>query len=135
VYVAHSGLFAVFSEVEVGILKLDVSAAVVLAVLTVVLVFGVQQSARLNIILVGCTVSVMLLVTVSGFIYADITNWQPFLPFGVQGAFSGASIVFFSFIGFDAVTTLAEEMQHPQKVHTALLSLHCIEVMHRRTYL
>jgi APA family basic amino acid/polyamine antiporter len=59
-----------------------------------------------------------LLVDFAGLTYAKSSNWSPFLPYGIHGIFGGASLVFFSYIGFDAVTTVAEEMKSPQKVTT-----------------
>jgi APA family basic amino acid/polyamine antiporter len=101
-----------FGTLHVGF---NLPAALVVAALTVVLVRGVKESARLNAALV-----VLKLVLVVGFValgaaYVEPAHWHPFAPHGFRGVWAGASIAFFSYIGFDAVSTLAEETRNPQK--------------------
>ena len=93
----------------------NLPAGVIIAVLTVLLVLGVQESARVNTAMV-----LLKLVTVVGFVavgafYVVPTNWQPFAPNGLRGILSGASLIFFAYIGFDAVSTTAEEADNPQR--------------------
>jgi basic amino acid/polyamine antiporter, APA family len=93
----------------------NLPAALVVAALTVVLVRGVRESARLNAALV-----VLKLVLVAGFValgaaYVEPAHWHPFAPHGFRGVWAGAAIAFFSYIGFDAVSTLAEETKNPQR--------------------
>jgi len=81
--------------------------------LTYLLILGTKESAKLNKILVfvklGCVGLFLFLATP----HIDPLNWQPFLPFGLSGVASGAAIVFFAYIGFDAVSTAAEECKNP----------------------
>jgi basic amino acid/polyamine antiporter, APA family len=93
----------------------NLPAGFIIAVLTVLLVLGVQESARVNTAMV-----LLKLVTVVGFVavgafYVAPPNWQPFAPNGLRGVLSGASLIFFAYIGFDAVSTTAEEAENPQK--------------------
>src|SRR5262249_2142271 len=94
---------------------LNLPAGLIIAVLTVLLVLGIQESARVNTAMV-----VLKLVMVVGFIlvgafYVTPANWTPFAPNGVTGVLSGASLIFFAYIGFDAVSTTAEEAKNPQR--------------------
>jgi APA family basic amino acid/polyamine antiporter len=93
----------------------NLPAALVVAALTLVLVRGVRGSARLNAGMV-----LLKLVLVLGFVgvgaaYVEPANWHPFAPHGFRGVWTGASLAFFSYIGFDAVSTLAEETRNPQR--------------------
>ena len=93
----------------------NLPAFLIVALLTVLLVVGIKESARLNAGMV-----VLKLVLVVGFIavgalYVIPANWQPFAPNGFTGVMSGASIIFFAYIGFDAVSTTAEEAKNPQR--------------------
>ncbi|MBV7274256.1 amino acid permease [Clostridiaceae bacterium UIB06] len=96
-----------------GIVNLP--AVLILALITGILVIGVQQSARLNNIIVGIKVAVVLLFIVLGVGHVNVANWTPFMPYGWSGVLSGASVIFFAYIGFDAVSTAAEEVKNPQK--------------------
>ena len=94
---------------------LNLPAGLVVAVLTVLLVLGIQESARVNTAMV-----ILKLVMVVGFIgvgafYIRPEHWTPFAPNGLHGILSGASLIFFAYIGFDAVSTTAEEAQNPQR--------------------
>jgi APA family basic amino acid/polyamine antiporter len=88
---------------------------VVLALLAVPLLRGVRMSARATTILVGITLAVLALVVVVGATEFDPDNWSPYLPFGWDGVLAGASLVFFAFIGFDIVATMAEETRDPAR--------------------
>lgn len=93
----------------------NLPSALLVLILSVVLIRGTKQSARLNFILV-----LVVLATIAAFIciavpHVDATNFNPFLPFGVNGVMSGAAVVFFSFMGFDAVATSAEECKNPAR--------------------
>ena len=96
---------------------LNLLAFSVTAMLTVLLVWGVRESARFNAAMVAVKVAVLALFV--GAIMALVpseeiaTNWTPFFPQGVQGTLAGAAIVFFAFIGFDTVSTVAEETRDP----------------------
>ncbi|HEY2730864.1 MAG TPA: amino acid permease [Polyangia bacterium] len=93
----------------------NLPALLVVAALTLVLVRGVRESARLNAGMV-----LLKLVLVLGFVgvgaaYVEPAHWHPFAPHGFRGVWTGASLAFFSYIGFDAVSTLAEETRVPQR--------------------
>jgi APA family basic amino acid/polyamine antiporter len=79
------------------------------------LVYGVRESARANTAIVITKVAVVVFVIAFGSSMVNPGNWHPFLPNGVGGMMSGAAIVFFAFIGFDAVSTTAEETRNPQR--------------------
>jgi APA family basic amino acid/polyamine antiporter len=94
---------------------LNLPAGLIIAVLTVLLVIGIQESARVNTAMV-----VLKLLMVVGFIavgtfYVTPDHWTPFAPNGLHGILSGASLIFFAYIGFDAVSTTAEEARNPQR--------------------
>src|SRR5690606_8891400 len=104
-----------------GIINLP--AVVLVLFMTMLLVVGIKESARFNNIIVFVKVTVLLLVIIFGFQYVESSNWTPFIPentgtfgeFGWSGIIRAAGVVFFAFIGFDAITTAAQEVKNPQK--------------------
>jgi APA family basic amino acid/polyamine antiporter len=82
---------------------------------TVVLVIGIRESASFNAAMVVLKLVVVLFVIVVGSAYVRPQNWHPFLPYGWGGVMRGASYVFFAYIGFDSVSTHAEEARNPQR--------------------
>lgn len=96
-----------------GIINLP--AIFILAIIAGLLLLGAKESAKLNNILVAIKLGVVLLFIVLGVSHIEPSNWHPFMPYGWDGVFSGAAIVFFAYIGFDAVATAAEEVKNPQK--------------------
>ncbi|MGL5694871.1 MAG: amino acid permease [Peptostreptococcaceae bacterium] len=96
-----------------GIINLP--AIIILAVIAGLLLLGAKESVKLNNILVIVKIAVVLLFIFLGFKHVEPSNWEPFMPYGWSGVFSGAAIVFFAYIGFDAVSTAAEEVKNPQK--------------------
>ena len=93
----------------------NLPAFLIMMVLTFLLSLGVRESARLNNIMVLIKTGVVLLFIFVGVNYVKPDNWQPFMPFGMGGVMSAAALVFFAFIGFDAVTSAAEEVKNPSK--------------------
>lgn len=98
--------------------------ALLIVILTsLLLIRGVDKSAKVNAVLVAIKVAVVLLFIVIGFGYIDQANYEPFIPkntgvfgeFGWSGIFRAAGIVFFAYIGFDAVSTTAQEVKNPQR--------------------
>jgi APA family basic amino acid/polyamine antiporter len=87
----------------------------IVAVITIVLVWGIRESARFNAIMVGIKILVLSFFMFVGFTYVQPSNWVPFAPNGWVGISAGAAIVFFAYIGFDAVSTVAEETKNPQR--------------------
>jgi APA family basic amino acid/polyamine antiporter len=93
----------------------NLPAVAVTALITWVLVIGVKESARANNIMVGIKLLIMGLFLVVGFRFVQPANWQPFWEGGWAGVQAGAAIIFFAYIGFDAVTTVAEETRDPKR--------------------
>jgi basic amino acid/polyamine antiporter, APA family len=96
-------------------IALNLPAVLIVAAVTILLIYGIRESARTNTAIVVTKVAVVVFVIAFGAFIVHPTNWQPFLPNGVGGMMSGAAIVFFAFIGFDAVSTTAEETKNPQR--------------------
>lgn len=114
---------------------LDLPAIVITLILTVILVKGIRESASLNATMVGIKLVIVLFVIAVGAFYVNPANWHPFAPFGYTGIsffgktlmgqtdaggqplgmLAGAAIIFFAYIGFDSVSTHAEEARHPHK--------------------
>jgi APA family basic amino acid/polyamine antiporter len=88
---------------------------VVVGLITWVLVIGVRESASVNNAMVVIKLAVLALFVGVGALYLDPRNWAPFAPNGWRGIHQGAAIVFFAYIGFDAVSTAAEETKDPQR--------------------
>jgi APA family basic amino acid/polyamine antiporter len=88
---------------------------VIVALVTWVLVIGIRESAWLNNAMVVLKLAVLALFVGVGALYLDPRNWTPFAPHGWRGIHQGAAIVFFAYIGFDAVSTAAEETKDPQR--------------------
>ena len=119
----------------------DLLAFMLVAVLTVIVSIGIKESMRVNLVLVGIKVFIVLFVIVAGIGYIKSANYTPFIPpaehtkavsgltapliqvlfgltpstYGILGIVSGASLVFFAYIGFDVVATTAEEAKNPQR--------------------
>jgi APA family basic amino acid/polyamine antiporter len=93
----------------------NLPALLIVAAVTVLLIYGIRESARTNTAIVITKVAVVVFVIAFGAFMVHPTNWHPFLPNGFGGMMSGAAIVFFAFIGFDAVSTTAEETKNPQR--------------------
>ena len=102
---------------------LNVPAIFLIAVLTTLLVVGIKESARFNNVIVVVKVAIVLLVIGFGFMFVNSDNWTPFIPpntgefgqFGWSGIVRGAGVIFFAYIGFDAVSTAAQEAKNPQR--------------------
>ncbi|HTY14634.1 MAG TPA: amino acid permease [Methanoregulaceae archaeon] len=93
----------------------NLPAMVIIALITVLLVIGVKESARINNVIVAIKVGIVLLFLYLGFSHINPVNWANFTPFGWSGVITGAAIVFFAYIGFDAVSTAGEEVKNPQR--------------------
>jgi APA family basic amino acid/polyamine antiporter len=102
---------------------LNVPAIFIIAVITTILVIGIKESANVNNFIVVIKVGVVLLFVAIGVAYVNPENWRPFIPentgtygqFGLSGVLRGAGVIFFAYIGFDAVSTAAQEAKNPQK--------------------
>ncbi|MSV34628.1 MAG: amino acid permease [Bryobacterales bacterium] len=97
----------------------NLPAFVIALVITAVLVIGIRESARFNSVIVVIKVSVVLFVIALGLRYVNFANWgsdwNSFAPFGFSGVGAGAAYIFFAYIGFDAVSTTAQEAKNPQR--------------------
>jgi APA family basic amino acid/polyamine antiporter len=90
-------------------------AFLIVMLLTVVLVRGIRESAETNNIMVLLKIAAILIFIAAGAHFVQPSNWHPFAPNGWSGILTGGSIIFFTYIGFDSVSTAAEECRHPQR--------------------
>src|SRR5881409_3808235 len=101
----------------------NLPAVIIIAIVTTLLVIGIKESANVNNVIVFIKVAVVLLFIVAAAHAVNPANWHPFIPtntgdrgaFGWTGVMAGAGLVFFAYIGFDAVSTAAQEAKNPQK--------------------
>jgi APA family basic amino acid/polyamine antiporter len=91
----------------------NLPAVMIVTVLTVILVIGIKESAWFNNVMVLIKLAVLGLFVVTGLFYVRPENYTPFAPGGWKGIMAGAAIIFFAYIGFDAVSTAAEEARNP----------------------
>ena len=102
---------------------MNVPAVALILLMTVLLVIGIKESARFNNVIVYIKIAIVVLVIGFGFLHVTKANWHPFVPpntggfgnFGWSGVIRAAGVVFFAYIGFDAVSTAAQEAKNPQK--------------------
>ncbi len=93
----------------------DLPAVLITMLITYILYVGIRESARINNIIVLVKIAVILLFVFLGVSHVNISNLNPFAPFGWKGIMAGAAIIFFAYIGFDAVSTAAEETKNPKR--------------------
>ena len=102
---------------------INLPAMLLIGLMTTLLVIGIKESARFNNFIVIVKVTIVFLVIGFGFMYVNQSNWHPFIPentgeyghYGWSGIVRGAAVVFFAYIGFDAVSTAAQEAKNPQR--------------------
>lgn len=106
---------------------INLPAVAIIAIVAGVLVLGVSESARVNTAIVLLKVGVVGLVIVFGLLHADPANWTPFIPpvqtdpvtgasrYGLDGVMVAAAVIFFAYLGFDSVSTAAQEVRNPQR--------------------
>ena len=95
--------------------SVNLPAIIMIAITTAILVKGTKDSAKMAGIMVAVKLGVIALFVITGAFYIKPENWTPFAPNGFEGVFMGAFIIFFAYIGFDALATAAEECKNPQK--------------------
>jgi basic amino acid/polyamine antiporter, APA family len=101
----------------------NLPAVLIVLLATTILVIGIRESAKVNNLIVILKLAVVVLFVIFGFQYVNPDNWKPFIPpntgtfgeFGWSGIFRGAGLIFFAYIGFDAVSTAAQEAKNPQR--------------------
>src|SRR5574341_1527899 len=94
---------------------INLPAMIIVLLIMVLLVVGIRESARFNAAMVAIKIAAVLFFLVAGVWYVAPENWTPLMPYGWSGVMTGAAVVFFAYIGFDAVSTTAEEAQNPRR--------------------
>src|SRR5436190_19189762 len=94
---------------------INLPAVLIVLLIMVLLVIGVRESARANAVMVAIKGVVVLFFIAAGARYVHTDNWVPYQPYGWSGVMAAAAVVFFAYIGFDAVSTTAEEAKNPQR--------------------
>jgi amino acid transporter len=93
----------------------DLPALLIIFLITYLVYRGIKESKRASNLMVLIKLLIILLDLIVGVFYVDVQNWNPFSPNGLGGVFKGVSAVFFAYIGFDAISTTAEECENPKK--------------------
>jgi APA family basic amino acid/polyamine antiporter len=120
---AAPGTAVVLADGSAATAILNLPAILVALAATMLLVIGIQESARVNAAIVVVKVMVVVLIIAIGGMFVTAEYWQPFIPpstgsfgeFGWSGVLRGAGVIFFAYIGFDAVSTAAQEAKNPQR--------------------
>jgi APA family basic amino acid/polyamine antiporter len=118
-------------------LIMNVPALVIVSIITYIVYIGIKESKKANNAMVMIKLAIILLVIIAGAFYVNPGNWSNFMPNGFSGVMSGVSAVFFAYIGFDAISTTAEECENPQRdlpramFNTLIIctALYCVLVM------
>lgn len=116
-FIATEGYQAVANAPSVGGLSIifDMPAVVINLLITFLVFVGTKESKNFSNLMVYIKLVIVALIIVVGAFYIDVDNWTPFMPNGFSGVMAAVSGVFFAYIGFDAVSTLAEESKDPQR--------------------
>jgi len=93
----------------------DLPALGIVAFITYFVYIGIQESKKASNLMVALKIFVVIMVILIGAFYVNLENWKPFFPNGITGVLKGVSAVFFAYIGFDALSTAAEECKNPQR--------------------
>lgn len=108
----HTQIPYLFDTIPVSI---NIPAIIIVLLISVILVKGIRESTRWASVMVAINMSVIATFIIAGMFYVKPDNWTPFAPNGFEGVFMGAFIIFFAYIGFDAISTTAEETKNPQR--------------------
>eukprot|EP00261_Vitis_vinifera_P027550 XP_010661384.1 PREDICTED: cationic amino acid transporter 9, chloroplastic isoform X2 [Vitis vinifera] len=109
-WIGHGG-----EEFLGGALSINILAPILLVLLTIILCRGVGESSAVNCFMTVTKVVIVLFVIIVGAFKVDVSNWSPFAPNGFEAILTGATVVFFAYVGFDAVANSAEESKRPQR--------------------
>jgi amino acid transporter len=114
---AKTGYDAIVNAPVIGGIKLilNIPAFIIVLLITALAYVGIKESKKTTNYMVIFKIAVIIFVIVMGFFYVDTKNWDPFLPNGFTGVLAGVSAVFYAYIGFDAISTTAEECKNPQR--------------------
>ena len=96
-------------------IAINLPAIAIVLILTILLIKGVKESTKVATIMVGVNLFIILSFVIVGAFYVKPDNWIPFTPNGLEGIFTGAFVIFFAYVGFDAISTAAEETKNPQR--------------------
>jgi APA family basic amino acid/polyamine antiporter len=94
---------------------IDLPAVLIIVLITALLCYGMQESAKINNLMVGIKICIIILFVGLGVTHINVANYKPFNPYGLKGIFAGTATIFFSYIGFDAISTAAEEAENPKR--------------------
>ena len=113
----YEGYMAWQTAPHIGPLRFiaDIPALLIVVIITVIVFIGIKESKTVNNIMVAIKLLVVFAVIVIGSFYINPDNWNPFAPEGISGVLKGVSAVFFAYIGFDAISTTAEECKNPSR--------------------
>ncbi len=112
---AAPGTQVILADGSVAPALFNLPAMLIVLAIMVLLVVGVRESARFNAVMVTVKLAAVLFFIIVGVGYVNPGNWAPFAPYGWSGIMTGAAVVFFAYIGFDAVSTTAEEAKNPSR--------------------
>ena len=114
---AKTGYDAIMNAPDIAGIKfiINIPAFVIVMLITALAYVGIKESKKTTNYMVIFKIAVIIFVIVMGFFYVDANNWDPFLPNGFTGVLAGVSAVFYAYIGFDAISTTAEECKNPQR--------------------
>ncbi len=104
-----------YSPIEGWAWHFNLPSFLAIMILTALLVIGIKESAKANTAMVFVKLGAVLLFVLAAFPYVEPKNWHPFMPNGWQGVLTGGAIVFFAYIGFDSISTAAEECRNPRR--------------------